>query len=128
MLQDTGLISHLYFRSVHNEAGEDDFVGFWCEVQLHFVERNHSLRASQEYFSVTGHAKGILIDGSHWETVFGTVVQECLLPVVEDGEAFVGDEQQFAAGGGFLRLIDTVAGKAVLRLVKVLEVVAGRAV
>ena len=46
----------------------------------------------------TGHAKGILIDGSHWETVFGTVVQECLLPVVEDGEAFVGDEQQFAAG------------------------------
>ena len=33
-----------------------------------------------EYFSVTGHAKGILIDGSHWETVFGTVVQECLLP------------------------------------------------
>ena len=108
LLQDTGLISHLYFRSVHNEAGEDDFVGFWCEVQLHFVERNHSLRASQEYFSVTGHAKGILIDGS--------------------GEAFVGDEQQFAAGGGFLRLVDAVAGKAVLRLVKVLEVVAGRAV
>ena len=92
------------------------------------MERNHSLRASQEYFSVTGHAKGILVDGSHWETVFGTVVQECLLPVVEDGEALVGDEQQFAAGGGFLRLIDTVAGKAVLRLVKVLEVVAGRAV
>ena len=28
LLQDTGLISHLYFRSVHNEAGEDDFVGF----------------------------------------------------------------------------------------------------
>ena len=92
------------------------------------MEGNHSLRASQEYFSVTGHAKGILIDGSHWETVFGTVVQEYLLPVVEDGEAFVGDEQQFAAGGGFLRLVDAVAGKAVLRLVKVLEVVAGRAV
>ena len=50
------------------------------------------------------------------------------MPVVEDGEAFVGDEQQFAAGGGFLRLVDAVAGKAVLRLVKVLEVVAGRAV
>ena len=39
-----------------------------------------------------------------------------------------GDEQQFAAGGGFLRLVDAVAGKTVLRLVKVLEVVAGRAV
>ncbi len=126
LLQDAGLISHLYFRSVHNEAGEDDFVGLRREVQLHFMEGNHSLRASQEYLSVTGHAKGILVDGSRRETVFGAVVYECLLPVVEDGEPFVGDEQQFAAGGRFPGFIDAVAGKAVFRLVKVLEVVACR--
>ena len=92
------------------------------------MERNHSLRTAQEYFAVAGYTKGILVDGSHWETVFGTVVLEFFMLVVEDGESFVGDEQQLAAGRGFPGFIDAVAGKSVSRLVKVFEVIACRAV
>ena len=127
-LQDAGFVSYMDFLPVDDEAWEDNLIGFRGEVQLHFVERNHTLYTTQENLTVTGYAERVLIDGCQREAVLGAVIVKIFIPVIKDGKTFVCDEQQFTAGGRFLRFIDTVAGQAVFPFVEILEVIGFRTV
>ena len=86
------------------------------------------MRSSEENLAVARHAQGVLVDGRQRESVLHAVVPEPPRFLVEDGEALVGDEQQLAAHGRFLRVVDAVADKSVRGFVEVLEVLRGRAV